>query len=307
MNGTFGLVLGLIGLIYIAAVMGMLGIEINVVLARRLWPRALLTPFTDAVELTEADRGLRRLRPAQRHKGFERVDVTFDEDDPGAPAREPTGAQRDAAQLPQGHEAVAPVPADRVAPSPSRTTSSISPATGTTSRPGAASWSSSAAGSSRASADTRTRSYGASAGTPEHPGRGGVDPRPRLAGAGEVHRAARGQLGLELDAHDHPRGAGQVGEQRGRPAGPGTDVEHPVAGAHRQQAQHRRHRPRLAAGLAVADVEGPVERRVPPLVAGQEAGAGHRLERGTDGVHPPSQPRRGGRGKNIEVRAAYSG
>ena len=52
--------------------------EINVVLARRLWPRALLTPFTDNVELTEADRrayvGYAR---AQRHKGFETVEVTF--------------------------------------------------------------------------------------------------------------------------------------------------------------------------------------------------------------------------------------
>ena len=79
MNQTFGLVLGLIGIIYIASVMGVIGIEVNVVLTRRLWPRALLTPFTDAVELTEADRrayaGYAR---AQRHKGFEKVEVTFD-------------------------------------------------------------------------------------------------------------------------------------------------------------------------------------------------------------------------------------
>ncbi|MCW2843330.1 MAG: YihY/virulence factor BrkB family protein [Nocardioides sp.] len=79
MNKNFGLVLGLIGLIYLAAVMAMLGIQVNVVLVRRLWPRALLTPFTDSVELTEADRrayaGYAR---AQRHKGFESVEVTFD-------------------------------------------------------------------------------------------------------------------------------------------------------------------------------------------------------------------------------------
>jgi membrane protein len=82
-NKTFGLVLGMIGLIYIAAVMGVLGMEINVVLARRLWPRALLTPFTDNVDLTEADRrayaGYAR---AQRHKGFEEVDVTFRDQEP---------------------------------------------------------------------------------------------------------------------------------------------------------------------------------------------------------------------------------
>lgn len=77
-NQTFGLVLGMLGIIWFAAVMGVLGMEINVVLARRLWPRALLTPFTDNVELTEADRraytGYAR---AQRHKGFETVEVTF--------------------------------------------------------------------------------------------------------------------------------------------------------------------------------------------------------------------------------------
>jgi membrane protein len=93
MNQTFALVLGLIGVIWLAAVIGVLGIEVNVVLDRRLWPRALLTPFTDHVELTEADRrayaGYAR---AQRHKGFETVEVTFaqiglqmpDDEDDGA-------------------------------------------------------------------------------------------------------------------------------------------------------------------------------------------------------------------------------
>jgi membrane protein len=87
MNQTFGLVLGLLGVIFIAAVTGVMGMELNVVLERRLWPRALLTPFTDSVELTEADRrayaGYAR---AQRHKGFETVEVTFD----GIPALRPS-------------------------------------------------------------------------------------------------------------------------------------------------------------------------------------------------------------------------
>ena len=79
MNQTFALVLGLIGIIYIAAVMGVLGIEINVVLARRLWPRALLTPFTDRVDLTEADRRAYAMyAQTQRHKGFETVAVRFE-------------------------------------------------------------------------------------------------------------------------------------------------------------------------------------------------------------------------------------
>ena len=84
LNTTFGLVLGLIGLIYIAAVMAVLGIEVNVVLARRLWPRALLTPFTDRVDLTEADRRAYAMyAQMQRHKGFETVVVRFDGRDGG--------------------------------------------------------------------------------------------------------------------------------------------------------------------------------------------------------------------------------
>jgi uncharacterized BrkB/YihY/UPF0761 family membrane protein len=79
MNQTFGLVLGLIGIIYIASVMAVLCIELNVVLARKLYPRALLTPFTDRVDLTEADRrAYTGLALAQRLKGFEKVEVTFD-------------------------------------------------------------------------------------------------------------------------------------------------------------------------------------------------------------------------------------
>ena len=58
----------------------MLGLEINVVLAKRLYPRALLTPFTDSVQLTEADEMVyREYAQAQRHKGFERVRVSFEE------------------------------------------------------------------------------------------------------------------------------------------------------------------------------------------------------------------------------------
>ena len=81
MNQTFGLVLGLMAVVFVPSLALVIGTETNVVLHRHLWPRALLTPFTDAVDLTEADRraytGYAR---AQRHKGFETVDVTFDDD-----------------------------------------------------------------------------------------------------------------------------------------------------------------------------------------------------------------------------------
>ena len=79
MTKTFGLVLGLIGFLWLGAVMAVLAMEINVVIARRLWPRALLTPFTDNVELTEADRrAYASYVRMQRHKGFEKVSVTWE-------------------------------------------------------------------------------------------------------------------------------------------------------------------------------------------------------------------------------------
>ena len=53
--------------------------EVNVVRVDRLFPRALLTPFTDDVELTPADRQTyRRKAKVKRLKGFQHVDVTFD-------------------------------------------------------------------------------------------------------------------------------------------------------------------------------------------------------------------------------------
>jgi membrane protein len=79
-NDFFAVVLGMLGWIYLGAIAVMLGIEVNVVLARRLYPRALLTPFTDNVDLTDADRTVYTgYAQAQGHKGFQSVDVTFDE------------------------------------------------------------------------------------------------------------------------------------------------------------------------------------------------------------------------------------
>jgi membrane protein len=79
MDEIFAVVLGLMGLLYIGAIMGVFGIEVNVVLAERLWPRALLTLFTDRVDLTDADRRAYAMyAQMQRHKGFETVAVRFD-------------------------------------------------------------------------------------------------------------------------------------------------------------------------------------------------------------------------------------
>lgn len=83
MNSVFAVVLGLVAFLFIASVMAVIGLEVNVVAYRRLYPRALLTPFTDNVLLTEADRrAYAGYAMSQRHKGFQSVDVTFDEDAP---------------------------------------------------------------------------------------------------------------------------------------------------------------------------------------------------------------------------------
>ncbi|GAA4750829.1 YihY/virulence factor BrkB family protein [Gordonia alkaliphila] len=78
-NGVFAMVLGLIAFIYLAAALVVVCLEVNAVRVDKLYPRALLTPFTDDVDLTEGDeKAYRQLAQAQRQKGFETIEVTFD-------------------------------------------------------------------------------------------------------------------------------------------------------------------------------------------------------------------------------------
>jgi membrane protein len=84
MSFVFGLVLGLIGIIYVAAVIGVIGIEVNVVLARRLWPRSIRTLFVDRGDLTDADRrAYASYVRAQQHKTVENVEVSFKDPETG--------------------------------------------------------------------------------------------------------------------------------------------------------------------------------------------------------------------------------
>lgn len=84
--GLFGIVLGLMAWIYLGALIFVLSSEINVVLTRRLWPRNLLTLFTDNVRLTRADRrAYRAYATAEQRKAFERVNVEFDRHPPDPP------------------------------------------------------------------------------------------------------------------------------------------------------------------------------------------------------------------------------
>lgn len=78
-NSVFALVLGLLAFLYLISASLVLCAEINVVRVDRLYPRALLTPFTDHVDLTPADRRTyTRKAKAERVKGFQRVNVRFD-------------------------------------------------------------------------------------------------------------------------------------------------------------------------------------------------------------------------------------
>ncbi len=89
-NGVFAVVLGMIAWIYVGAVAVVFGVEINVVRSSTLYPRALLTPFTDNVDLTPADRlAYTRYAQGQRHKGFQSVDVSFDKRDTKGPPEKP--------------------------------------------------------------------------------------------------------------------------------------------------------------------------------------------------------------------------
>lgn len=88
-NSVFALVLGLLAFLFLISSTLVLCAEINVVVVERLYPRALLTPFTDEVDLTTADRKTyTRKAKAERVKGFQRVSVKFD-----GPNRKTTGVQ----------------------------------------------------------------------------------------------------------------------------------------------------------------------------------------------------------------------
>lgn len=77
-NAIFASVLGLLAYLYLAGLAVVFSMELNVVRAERLWPRALLTPFTDHVDLTRADEQTYAWQArTQRAKGFEKVDVRY--------------------------------------------------------------------------------------------------------------------------------------------------------------------------------------------------------------------------------------
>lgn len=78
-NGVFGIVIGLFAFFHLAAFGTVLFAEADVVRERHLYPRALLTQFTDDVELTDGDRrAYAQQARIGRFKEYQQIDVDFE-------------------------------------------------------------------------------------------------------------------------------------------------------------------------------------------------------------------------------------
>jgi membrane protein len=81
--GMFGIVLGLVAWMYLAALVFVVAAEVSAVRLHRLWPRSLMTPFTDDVRLTWADRrAYESYATTEQHKSFEEIKVYFHQERP---------------------------------------------------------------------------------------------------------------------------------------------------------------------------------------------------------------------------------
>jgi YihY family inner membrane protein len=104
--GVFATVLGLLAWIYLAVQITVYAAEINVVLARHLWPRSILQP-----PLTEADRVSMALQALQNQRREEQqIEVTFDDRKPGVPAPRSTPQTPDEVSPPGRPETGEPEP-----------------------------------------------------------------------------------------------------------------------------------------------------------------------------------------------------
>ncbi|MGW3494739.1 YihY/virulence factor BrkB family protein [Streptomyces sp. NPDC001020] len=76
--GMFGVVLGLLAWLYVGALIFIAAAEVGAVRLLRLWPRSLLTPFTDRVDLSVGDRrAYRSYAVTEAFKGFQKIRVDF--------------------------------------------------------------------------------------------------------------------------------------------------------------------------------------------------------------------------------------
>lgn len=81
--GFFGIVLGLMAWIYLAASVFVVCTEIDAVLVQRLYPRSLFSMYPDDRATTPADRRAYTIYArTERQKDFQNVDVSFDQPEP---------------------------------------------------------------------------------------------------------------------------------------------------------------------------------------------------------------------------------
>jgi YihY family inner membrane protein len=107
--GIFATVLGLLAWINLAVQLTVYAAEINVVLARRLWPRAIVQP-----PLTEADRASMAVQALQNQRRQEqRVEVSFDDRARGTAAPDSTPRTPDEIAPPARAEVPEPGDADK--------------------------------------------------------------------------------------------------------------------------------------------------------------------------------------------------
>jgi YihY family inner membrane protein len=104
--GIFGIVLSLLAWIYLVLEVTIYAAEVNVVRARRLWPRSMLQP-----PLTDADRAALALLPLQQQRREEQhITVTFTDAQPDESASDRPPAVPPKPRIPQ-----TPEPSDEVA------------------------------------------------------------------------------------------------------------------------------------------------------------------------------------------------
>lgn len=97
--GVFGIVLGLLAWIYLAALVVLLCVELNAVRALRLAPRSLFAVAPADTAMTAGDhRAYTAYARAERRKDFQHVDVRFEPDTPAEPL--PIPEQRDGSTAP---------------------------------------------------------------------------------------------------------------------------------------------------------------------------------------------------------------
>ena len=99
--GVFATVLGLLAWIYLGVEITVYAAEINVVVARRLWPRSIVQP-----PLTQADRAVLAAQALQnQRRDDQHVEVSYDDPPPQAAA---------AAKFPRTpDEIIAPAPSNK--------------------------------------------------------------------------------------------------------------------------------------------------------------------------------------------------